>query len=98
MAKSWVAPLKSVKIPRLEMTAALKSVKIGAILCPEIEHGQITEVFWTDSKVFIGHVCVGGQPSKTDMGPYITQSVEVCENSTESSRKCFAWPTCAKSD
>jgi len=50
MAKSRVAPLKP------ELTAALVSVKTGAILCQELEYNQITEVFWTDSKVVIGYI------------------------------------------
>ena len=48
MAKSCVAPLKPVTIPRLELTAAVP--------CREVECDKITEVFWTDSKVVIGDV------------------------------------------
>ena len=49
-----MAPLKPVTIPRLELTAALVSVKISDVLRQELEYDQITEVFWTDSKVVIG--------------------------------------------
>ena len=50
-----MVPLKPVTITRLELTAVLVSVKIGAVLRKELEYGQITEVFWTDSKVVIGY-------------------------------------------
>ena len=56
MAKSRVASLKPVTIPRLELTAALVSVRIGVILLKELEYEQITEVFWTYSKVVIGYI------------------------------------------
>ena len=56
MAKSRVALLKPVTIPRLELTAALVSVKTSSILQRELEYDQITEVYWTDSKVVIGYI------------------------------------------
>ena len=56
MAKALVAPLRPVKISRLELTAALVSVKTSAMLQRELEFDQITEVFWTDSKVVIGYI------------------------------------------
>lgn len=56
MSKSRIAPLKPVTIPRLELTAALVSLKTSAILRKELEYEEITEVFWTDSKVVIGYI------------------------------------------
>ena len=56
MAKSCAASLKPVTIPRLALTVALVSVKISAILQRELEHEEITETFWTDSKVVIRYI------------------------------------------
>jgi len=56
MGKARVTPLKVVTIPRLELTAAVVSVKISQWLLQELEYEDITEVFWTDSKVVLGYI------------------------------------------
>ena len=62
LAKSRVAPLKPVTIPRLELTAALVTTKVGSLLKRELEYEEvneeleINEVFWTDSKVVLGYI------------------------------------------
>ena len=56
MAKSRVTPSKPITVPRLELTAALLSVKIISFLKKELNFGAIPEVFWTVSEVVRGYV------------------------------------------
>ena len=56
MGKARVTPLKPVMIPRLELMAALLSVRVSASLREELEYDQITEVFYTDSQVVLGYI------------------------------------------
>ena len=56
MGKARVAPLKPVTVPRLELTAAVVSVKTSAQLQQELEYEDVKEVFWTDSKVVLGYI------------------------------------------
>ena len=56
MAKSRVTPSKPITVPKLELTAALLSVKVSAFLQRELEYGVIPELFWTDSEVVLGYI------------------------------------------
>ena len=56
MGKSQVVPLKPITIPRLELTAAVLSVKMSAVLMQELEYDNIKEFFWTDSNVVLGYI------------------------------------------
>lgn len=56
MAKSRVSPIKITTIPRLELTAAVVSVSVSRILKEELRYTDITEFFWTDSKVVLGYI------------------------------------------
>jgi len=56
MEKSTVAPLKPVTIPRLELTAAVCSVRVSQQLQRELEYKIDKEEFWTDSKVVLGYI------------------------------------------
>lgn len=49
MAKSRVAPLKEVTIPRMELTAATVAIKVDAMLRRELQLIDVEAVFWTDS-------------------------------------------------
>ena len=48
--------LKPITIPRLELTAAVVSVKVSDMLSRELKYGELEEVFWTDSKVVQAYI------------------------------------------
>ena len=56
MGKSRVTPKKYVTIPRLELVAAVLSVKIAALIRRELDIEWKNETFWTDSKVLSGYI------------------------------------------
>ena len=56
IGKSRVTPLKPVTIPRLELTAAVTSVRISDQLRGELQLENTEEIFWTDSKVVLGYI------------------------------------------
>ncbi|XP_051792767.1 uncharacterized protein LOC127530320 [Acanthochromis polyacanthus] len=56
MAKSRVAPIKVITVPRLELTAAVVSVMTSNILKEELGLIDADEYFWTDSKVVLGYL------------------------------------------
>ncbi|XP_071478436.1 uncharacterized protein [Diadema antillarum] len=56
MAKARVCPLKPTTIPRLELQAATRSVKIANILDNELDYISATHHFWTDSQVVLGYI------------------------------------------
>ena len=56
MAKSRVAPIKSVTVPRLELQAALLSLRVAKRIVTELSYNDITEHYWTDSRVVLGYI------------------------------------------
>ena len=56
MAKSRLTPLKPVTVPRLELTAAVVSMKISSLLQKELNYQDMQEFFWTDSRVVLGYI------------------------------------------
>ena len=56
MAKARVTPIKPVTISRLELMAALVSVRISAALLEELDISNVVEWFWTDSSVVLSYI------------------------------------------
>ena len=59
MGKARVAPLKFITVPRLELQAAVVSIKISQWLLKELDYQDVSEFFWTDSRVVIG--CINNE-------------------------------------
>ena len=54
--KSRVSPLRFVSILKLELTAATLPVKISKILKNKVDIHVDDEIFWANSKVFLGYI------------------------------------------
>lgn len=56
MKESRVAPLKTVSIPRLELTAALLAAQLFTTVCKELNYPMYPVTFWTDSMSVIYYI------------------------------------------
>ncbi|XP_013409147.1 uncharacterized protein LOC106172792 [Lingula anatina] len=56
MGKSRVAPLKSVTVPRMELTAATLSAKVHKQIMEELQLPIHRVVFWTDSTIVLQYI------------------------------------------
>ena len=60
IGKSRVTPLKFISVPRLELTAAVLSVKISQQLKQELDIeediSEVEEFFWTGSQVVLNYI------------------------------------------
>ena len=80
MGKARVAPLKSVTIPRLELSAAVVSVRSSKWLERELAFPNVVEHFWKDSKVVLGYI---SNPSRR-FHVYVANRIQEIHNRTNS--------------
>ena len=82
VSKSRVAPIKPITVPRLELTAAVLSVRISRFLQEELKLQNVTEVFWTDSMVVLGYIANEARRFHV----YVANRVQEIRNHTEPSQ------------
>jgi len=56
MAKSRLAPVKTVTLPRLELMAATLAVKVDQLMQRELDIPLAKSVFWTDSAIVLQYI------------------------------------------
>ena len=56
LGKSRVVPKKFISVPRLELNAAVLSVKMKCLLKNELNLGKTEEWFWTGSTAVLGYI------------------------------------------
>ena len=56
ISRNKVTPLKSVTVPRLELQAALMSVKMESTLREGLEIDRVRSYFWTDSEIVLKYI------------------------------------------
>ena len=78
MAKVTVTPRRFVSIPRLELVPAILTVKISSLIKKELEMEDLTEYFWTDSKVLLRDIANDSRDFKT----FVANRVQVIQEYT----------------
>ena len=79
MGKARVTPLRVITVPRVELQAAMVSVKISNLLHQELEYENVSEYFWTDSKVVLGYIGNGAKRFHV----YVANRVQRIKEATE---------------
>ena len=57
IGKARLAPLKTLTIPKLELTAAATSIKIGQFLLSELDFSIDSVTYYTDSTTVLHYIC-----------------------------------------
>jgi hypothetical protein len=78
MAKSKLAPLKPMTIPRLELQAAVLAVKLDEVVSAELDAPLMESVFWTDSTTVLQYIANSDKRFQT----FVANRVAVITNRT----------------
>ena len=99
MGKARLAPIKFVTLPRLELTAATASIRVGELLRREVD-GDPEFVYHTDPTTVLRYIAneqqrfsrVCCKPGSADWGPFISEPMEVRGFYGEPSRRSIQGP------
>ena len=87
MARTRVAPVKRVTLPRLELLAALLAARLGKYIQNALKSIKIDEIYyWTDSNIVLSWI----QSKSKELKPFVGNRVEEIQDITEPTnwKKC----------
>ena len=94
MGKARVAPVKSITIPRLELTAATTSVRVRNMLVKELDYQPDEEIYWTDSSTVLQYI-----NNETKRFPvFVANRVQFIRESTNPSQWRYVESKCNPAD
>lgn len=73
MGKSRLAPMKTMTIPRLELSGAVVACRLYAFLDEELELPIDQVIFWTDSTIVLGYIKNEARRFKTFVGNRLSE-------------------------
>ena len=82
MGKARVAPVKSMKIPRLELTAATVSVRVGEMIAKELDEPAESKTYWTDSTTVLNYI----RNNKKRFHVFVANRVQTIRDATNSNQ------------
>lgn len=85
MAKSKVAPVKAITIPRLELQAALLAARLDATLRSELRLGLAPSYFWVDSEIVLRYLSNSSRRFHT----FVANRVSAIQELTDSGQWSF---------
>ena len=78
MGKARVAPVKTTTIPRLELTAATVSVRVGEMISNELDEPVEIKTYWTDSTTVLKYI----RNDKKRFHVFVTNRVQMIRDAT----------------